>query len=619
MSLLFSTLYFFSATAAPVTNLTALQRDIAPSWVPDPAGRGTWSLLYSCLFTLLLCVYTAIHLNVPPPNDTRVKFWLRKTKWVGIAIFAPELVVYTAFEQWLLAKRFLKDINEAFEKSTAGKDQISPPPERDAPSKPPFDMVYAHYAVMGGFAADVSNMHNTLRRVTFTTDGILFLAKHGRFLETSRINIQDKSKADTLAKGLVCFQVLWIVGQAIERKVAGYPVTLLEVHTIVHVVCVIVMYGLWIRKPLNVQDPTVIDFRDRLDLLAYMLQVSSPHHGNLVNFRYKRRHRDKITTREPTFLWWASPQSVSSEVREAPNEVVSTPDETQVLTKYDMTSNVANIAEEYTPRHDSKVVCRLISGQALPCGLGPDISSVTSLVYLLHPRDRICAVSLSQADIDRLNLTAKFIIKVIEGGYDPFKETRYHDSDLTAEFYKNTTTLGMFSRDASTAGILALRSQNYDGSFLHDINSDSAYLASAMALIPTAYGCVHLGALSIIFPTTIERLLWKASCYYLIATAGVTALISLVIFANNMRRTVWRRHRPRPNNAGRRDHQRSSLDIRIDNGIGYAILGFLGTIAFLYVCARLYIVIESFVSLRHVPIGVYKTPSLNIMGNIPHL
>jgi hypothetical protein len=51
----------------------------------------------------------------------------------------------------------------------------------------------------------------------------------------------------------------------------------------------------------------------------------------------------------------------------------------------------------------------------------------------------------------------------------------------------------------------------------------------------------------------------------------------------------------------------------------YVILASVGLILFLYFSARLYIVIESFISLRHVPIGVYQTPSLNIMGNVPHL
>jgi hypothetical protein len=29
--------------------------------------------------------------------------------------------------------------------------------------------------------------------------------------------------------------------------------------------------------------------------------------------------------------------------------------------------------------------------------------------------------------------------------------------------------------------------------------------------------------------------------------------------------------------------------------------------------------VESFISLRHVPIGVYQTPPTNFMGYIPHL
>jgi hypothetical protein len=39
----------------------------------------------------------------------------------------------------------------------------------------------------------------------------------------------------------------------------------------------------------------------------------------------------------------------------------------------------------------------------------------------------------------------------------------------------------------------------------------------------------------------------------------------------------------------------------------------------LYVAARLFIVVESFISLRHVPIGVYRTPNTNFMSYIPHL
>jgi hypothetical protein len=38
-----------------------------------------------------------------------------------------------------------------------------------------------------------------------------------------------------------------------------------------------------------------------------------------------------------------------------------------------------------------------------------------------------------------------------------------------------------------------------------------------------------------------------------------------------------------------------------------------------YLFARVYIVVESFVSLRRVPIGVYQAPVINFMNYIPHL
>ena len=92
-------------TLAPTQNFTALRTDIAPPWVPDPDNRGTWSLLYSCVFTLVLCVWTAIHLNIPSYQESLMSQWLRKLKWVLLAIIAPELGVYTACEQYSQAKR----------------------------------------------------------------------------------------------------------------------------------------------------------------------------------------------------------------------------------------------------------------------------------------------------------------------------------------------------------------------------------------------------------------------------------------------------------------------------------------------------------------------------------
>jgi hypothetical protein len=99
--------YLSLSLAAPVTNQTAQNDVIAPAWVADPSGRGTWGILSSCIFTVALCVYTAIHLNIPAKTDSKCTLWLRKIKCVLIAIFGPEIVVLTALDQWPSAKRLL--------------------------------------------------------------------------------------------------------------------------------------------------------------------------------------------------------------------------------------------------------------------------------------------------------------------------------------------------------------------------------------------------------------------------------------------------------------------------------------------------------------------------------
>ena len=89
------------------------ESEIAPAWLPNPRQRGTLDIIWSCLFTLSLCVYTAIHLNVPPPNEGKFGFFRRKTKWVFIGILAPELVVYAAWRQLRQAKNVARELNRS--------------------------------------------------------------------------------------------------------------------------------------------------------------------------------------------------------------------------------------------------------------------------------------------------------------------------------------------------------------------------------------------------------------------------------------------------------------------------------------------------------------------------
>ena len=109
------------------------------------------------------------------------------------------------------------------------------------------DLRYGFYVTMGGFVYDVENLCDDLRLVTLTPRGIIALAREGQFVDISTEDIKDKSKADIFTKGLICIQVSWMVIQCIARKAAGYPLTLLEIHTMVHVVCALTIYMLWLK------------------------------------------------------------------------------------------------------------------------------------------------------------------------------------------------------------------------------------------------------------------------------------------------------------------------------------------------------------------------------------
>jgi len=217
-------------------NTTTLNRDIAPAWVNSPNVRGTADILWTCLVTLTACVYTALHLNIPPSHRSQWRRLGTKIKWVLVALLGPELVLHTALSQFRDARRLCKALNGIRDATRH---------ESDSPNEERFDLSYGYWVAMGGFVADVSGIHDTISHATVNVKGVELLAKLGHFLEMPKHQIEDRSKANILAKSLVCIQVTWMLVQCITRKAAGYPLTLLEIHTMVHVVCALGIYIFW--------------------------------------------------------------------------------------------------------------------------------------------------------------------------------------------------------------------------------------------------------------------------------------------------------------------------------------------------------------------------------------
>ncbi|KAI9450281.1 hypothetical protein F5148DRAFT_1337196 [Russula earlei] len=83
----------------------------------------------------------------------------------------------------------------------------------------------------------------------------------GGFMVITKEEIDDKSKADAISKGLVVLQTSWFLIQCIARGVQGLAVTELELVTVAFATLNFVMYFLWRHKPLNVQRGVRMTFR----------------------------------------------------------------------------------------------------------------------------------------------------------------------------------------------------------------------------------------------------------------------------------------------------------------------------------------------------------------------
>lgn len=128
-------------------------------------------------------------------------------------------------------------------------------------------MVHGFYGCMGGFCFDFdttsdvkfTNFGKSCPRLTLTARGVALLAKCGRLPDLEAEDIKDKSKADSLGKAVVCVQGVWMIAQVIQRGAAQYPITLLEINCVAHVLCALLIYVLWWHKPQNIKEPTRLE------------------------------------------------------------------------------------------------------------------------------------------------------------------------------------------------------------------------------------------------------------------------------------------------------------------------------------------------------------------------
>ncbi|KAI9695124.1 MAG: hypothetical protein M1820_008892 [Bogoriella megaspora] len=74
--------------------------------------------------------------------------------------------------------------------------------------------------------------------------------------DISESHIRDKSNGNALAKAIVCTQAIWFLVQCVVRLSSQLPISLLELNTAAHCICTMVTYAFWWSKPLDIEEPS---------------------------------------------------------------------------------------------------------------------------------------------------------------------------------------------------------------------------------------------------------------------------------------------------------------------------------------------------------------------------
>ncbi|KAB8648454.1 hypothetical protein FH972_026112 [Carpinus fangiana] len=277
--------------------------------IAEPNIRGTYSLLSSCILTLCLCAWSAIHLNIPSPEQKGL-ISFRKFKWMLLAILVPELVVYSALLQRIGSSRLMRTFNHAMKfkpkpRSTfwliaTQRRHRRPSFSEDSESQStplkrhPWTLTHGHYAVMGGFVFEMEpgevnflpRMISGIEkprptRITLSPEGIVWLLQNEPSLlpDISEHQITDKSKANGIAKTFVCMQAIWFCAQCIARLAQNMSISLLELHTFAHAVCAVTTYMVWWNKPLDIEEPSIIRGKSSRMVCALMCLHYRKSHG----------------------------------------------------------------------------------------------------------------------------------------------------------------------------------------------------------------------------------------------------------------------------------------------------------------------------------------------------
>ena len=267
-------------TSADNTTFTLVDNVAEPKqgWTAGPNGRGTLDIVWSCGFTMFLCSWSVLCLNVPGPDDSRFKMFRRRIYVTALAFLGPEFIFQIALGQWVSARRSVKE----FRASGYAK----------------WTMNHAFYADMGGFILQTRDWK------PFPIDAkqlhYLVTKGHVAFPALEKELIADKNKVDGLLRFLTLCQIVWFLIDMAGRAVQGLAITCGELTTAAFIVCSCGTTICWYHKPADIAVPETIE----TDATIAEILLGA---GEQAREPYSRTPLDFVSRKEwPWSLYWSN-------------------------------------------------------------------------------------------------------------------------------------------------------------------------------------------------------------------------------------------------------------------------------------------------------------------------
>ncbi|OQN97259.1 hypothetical protein B0A48_16801 [Cryoendolithus antarcticus] len=187
-------------------------------YVSAPNVRGTLEILWTSVATIIACTYSVLHLNVPRQRDGRRADWkddlkwsikdsATKALWFLKVLFAPEVYLLNALQQYRAAKRLQRKLHSLDDGVYDGRQ---------------WSLGECFYVNMGGYAVSLrEDAKPRQARQLWAKSFIYLLTREPSLVLPKLLNhaeLADRSKRDVFTRSIILLQISFFVATLVSRE-----------------------------------------------------------------------------------------------------------------------------------------------------------------------------------------------------------------------------------------------------------------------------------------------------------------------------------------------------------------------------------------------------------------